>query len=297
MKALNGHTSAETAYLVEDYPYGWRHRCKIRYWLELKPKNGYRFVSQTTNPRVAGEPWNKPKASTYSDFAVMYLDEEKHVQHAGLHFNCDAPDMMAFYNKWFPQLDDAAKGELGMFLRKAMIYNPKSWRKWFMHGPTARIDAMGFPEPTLETLMRVFLCVNKETLSWETIKPFLPGICGAFDKTHFTEKARQGCFYNLTSTAWMKGTGPAGFQQYDINVPQTGGIQRVNWSGKGGLPWIGGRINATINNLGPAIVHSYCIEGDYLGLQVYLLNRPEWHATQNPDRPIAIVFGAEIEAE
>ena len=63
---LNGHTSAETAYVVNDYPYGFQLRCKIRYWIETRKGHGMRFVSQTTNPRWAVEGWNKPKASTYS---------------------------------------------------------------------------------------------------------------------------------------------------------------------------------------------------------------------------------------
>jgi hypothetical protein len=38
MQILKGHISQETAYLVDDYPYGFRLRCKIRYWLEYQPK-------------------------------------------------------------------------------------------------------------------------------------------------------------------------------------------------------------------------------------------------------------------
>lgn len=80
-KLLSGHTSPETAYLVDDYPYGFRLRCKIRYWLEIHPKRGTRFVSQTTNPKRGNTVWNKPKASTYADVAgAMYLDEKGHVQ-------------------------------------------------------------------------------------------------------------------------------------------------------------------------------------------------------------------------
>jgi hypothetical protein len=48
LQLLFGHTSPETAYVVEDYPYGFRLRCKIRYWLEFKAKKGFRLVSQTT---------------------------------------------------------------------------------------------------------------------------------------------------------------------------------------------------------------------------------------------------------
>ena len=82
MKVLSGHYSPETAYVVEDYPYGFRLRCKIRYWLEVNSK-GTRFWSQTTNPK-RGDVWNKPKASTYSLMGAMYLDEENHVQWCGL---------------------------------------------------------------------------------------------------------------------------------------------------------------------------------------------------------------------
>lgn len=86
----NTHISPETAYVVDDYPYGFRLRCKIRYWLEFKKNKGFRFGSQTTNPKVAGEVWNKPKYSTYSEYAAaMYLNEENHVTWAGLDVYAD----------------------------------------------------------------------------------------------------------------------------------------------------------------------------------------------------------------
>jgi hypothetical protein len=37
---LSGHISPETAYSVENYPYGFRLKCTIRYWLEYKPGQG-----------------------------------------------------------------------------------------------------------------------------------------------------------------------------------------------------------------------------------------------------------------
>jgi len=85
MQILKGHVSPETAYVVDDYPFGFRLRCKIRYWLEYKKGKGIRFVSQTTNPKVPGERWNKPKASTYARFGgCMFLNDEGHVRWAGL---------------------------------------------------------------------------------------------------------------------------------------------------------------------------------------------------------------------
>ncbi len=82
---LSGHTSPETAYLVEDYPYGFRLRCRIRYWLDCDSKRGARLMSQTSNPKLSGLVWNKPKASTFARFGgCMFLDEAGHVQWAGL---------------------------------------------------------------------------------------------------------------------------------------------------------------------------------------------------------------------
>jgi hypothetical protein len=79
---LTGHVSPETAYTVADYPYGFRLRTSIRYWVETKKGQGQRFVSQTLNPKTGK--WNAPKASTYSSIVGMFLDEQGHVQHKGL---------------------------------------------------------------------------------------------------------------------------------------------------------------------------------------------------------------------
>lgn len=76
MKILSGHYSEETALVINDYPYGFRLRCKIRYWLEVNSK-GTRFWSQTTNPKKPGEVWNKAKCSTYCLFGAMFQKEEE----------------------------------------------------------------------------------------------------------------------------------------------------------------------------------------------------------------------------
>jgi hypothetical protein len=73
---LKGHTSPDTAYVVDDYPYGFCLRCKIRYWLAVHPKLGVRLMSQTSNPKKPGLVWNKPKASTYCRFGgCLILDD------------------------------------------------------------------------------------------------------------------------------------------------------------------------------------------------------------------------------
>lgn len=109
-KPLYGHTSEATAYVVDDYPYGFKLRTKIRYWLESGGKKGYRFVSQTmdpkkSNPSLGIERWNAPKKSTYTEFAAaMYLDSQDHVQWEGLGQYSDLPKFVSFV-KDFPAAD------------------------------------------------------------------------------------------------------------------------------------------------------------------------------------------------
>lgn len=70
LRCIHGHTSPETAFVFNDWPFGFSLRCRRRVWLEFKPKHGFRFVSQTTNPK-RGDAWNKPHYSTYSEAAVL----------------------------------------------------------------------------------------------------------------------------------------------------------------------------------------------------------------------------------
>ena len=100
---LYGYDSMEKSYLVDDYPYGRQLRCRIRYWLEKSPSKGFRFVSQTEDPRT--KRWNNPKKSTYSRFAAnMYLDEQHHVVWRGLSEYSSGPEVLDFV-KSFPQSD------------------------------------------------------------------------------------------------------------------------------------------------------------------------------------------------
>lgn len=101
MQILKGHTSPETAYVVADYPYGFRLRCQIRYWIEYKKGKGFRFVSQTTNPKRPGIVWNKPKASTYCMFGgCMFLNSEGHVHWAGLSEYSNGAEALAWREKY-----------------------------------------------------------------------------------------------------------------------------------------------------------------------------------------------------
>lgn len=100
---LYGHTDMNSAYPVDDYPYGRVLRCKIRYWMESDPKKGYRFVSQTQDPRNGR--WNAPKKSTYILLGgCMYLDAKGHVQWTGISQYSDGAEVLNFV-KEFPKAD------------------------------------------------------------------------------------------------------------------------------------------------------------------------------------------------
>jgi len=93
-KYLLGHVDEATAYVVNDYPYGFTLRTSIRYWIETT-KRGSRFVSQTLNPKNGL--WNTPKKSTYLEFgAALYLNDEGHVKHWGLSLYAGPDSVLEF---------------------------------------------------------------------------------------------------------------------------------------------------------------------------------------------------------
>ena len=128
---LTGHVGPDTAYLVEDYPYGYTLRCQIRYWVETATKGAakgqQRFMSQTTNPKKPGEPWNKPKASTYTSLVVMYLDDVQHVQsfHVSYHIS-PVGDARFRLMGLYDQLDEPARAKYDQLLAIAQKY-PDPW--------------------------------------------------------------------------------------------------------------------------------------------------------------------------
>lgn len=123
IKLLPGHTSPDTAYIVDDYPYGFRLRCKIRYWLEYKKGAGFRFVSQTTNPK-RGDVWNKPKASTYCKFGgAMYLDDAGHVQWAGLTEYCDGAEAKAWQETYGAGVPPEGRETLDRWIAAKVAYD------------------------------------------------------------------------------------------------------------------------------------------------------------------------------
>jgi len=119
---LYGYDSEANAYLVEDYPYGFRERTSIRYWLETAPKKGSRFCSQTLNPKTGR--WNAPKKSTFALLGgVMYLDAKGHVQWDGLSMYTNVGQTLDFVQKYphaeMPLLKVWAKAKMKAYLALA----------------------------------------------------------------------------------------------------------------------------------------------------------------------------------
>jgi len=70
--------------IIDDYPYGFRLRTKIKYYMEENNK-GTRLISQTLNPKT--NEWNKPKASNYDEVSIIVKEKETgHISHLGLSF-------------------------------------------------------------------------------------------------------------------------------------------------------------------------------------------------------------------
>jgi hypothetical protein len=115
-KYLYGHDSQETAYVVDDYPWGFRLRTKIRYWIETKDASngGQRFVSQTLNPKT--NQWCAPKKSTYSPILVMFLNEDDHVKCSGLNRYNDLDVLNKFKESHLNNLSGFQKDQLKRLL-------------------------------------------------------------------------------------------------------------------------------------------------------------------------------------
>lgn len=98
MKILSGHTNENNAFVVADYPYGFRLRTQIRYWIETNKKRGDRLCSQTLNPKT--NLWNRPKKSTYSTVEVLFEQDNGHVTCRALHKGWDSIEKIEEFLTW-----------------------------------------------------------------------------------------------------------------------------------------------------------------------------------------------------
>ena len=141
MKVLNGHTSPETAFYVDSYPYSFNLRCTIRYWIETKKGYGMRFASQTTNPKantfindVTGTTsfvWNKPKYGVYSSLVIMTQDPTSgYVSNDGLHISAHHEMIMNFRTKYLSQLSERDAQIFDVLEKVSRKIDPVSWAEY-----------------------------------------------------------------------------------------------------------------------------------------------------------------------
>lgn len=116
------HGSAEAALVVEDYPYGFRERTKIRYWIEtdLKHQRGQRFCSQTINPRTGR--WNNPRQSTYSPLILLFREAQTgHIKHAVLNKWRTLEEISDFEQSYGAALTSGYESECLAFLKELAL--------------------------------------------------------------------------------------------------------------------------------------------------------------------------------
>jgi hypothetical protein len=153
-ETLAGHVSPETGYVVDDYPYGFRLRTKIRYWLETKRGTGQRFCSQTLNPKTGQ--WNKPKCSTYGVIMVMVRQPNGHISTDRLSpGGYDKEDRIReFEAKHAAALGDYERGAI-RYIRASNAANEKI--KWRVSDPNEPSDPnwVSDPEKQRQVISRV----------------------------------------------------------------------------------------------------------------------------------------------
>lgn len=86
-KYLYNHTNFETGYEVEGYPWGFRLKTNVRYWVETSEKSngGQRFCKCTLNPKT--NEWCKPKKSIYFPIVIIVLNDDGHVKFTHVDYN------------------------------------------------------------------------------------------------------------------------------------------------------------------------------------------------------------------
>jgi hypothetical protein len=124
-KLLSGHVSEETAYVVNDYPYGGM-RTQMRFWVETRPKFGQRVVTQSLNPKTGR--WNKPHAGGYTEIVCLFINEENgHCEFDSLSFWLTEKKANEFELTYGPAFDEHQKEKLKILRALNKSRNTKSY--------------------------------------------------------------------------------------------------------------------------------------------------------------------------
>lgn len=125
IRPLSGHTSAETAFVVTDYPYGGL-TCTMRFWVETKDKKGQRLAMQSINPKT--QRVNAPKLSTYSELICLFVNNENgHCENARVGINDDKVDFDLFESTFESVMTEWQKKHLAAMRAFLISRSPVSY--------------------------------------------------------------------------------------------------------------------------------------------------------------------------
>jgi hypothetical protein len=109
----------------------------------------------------------------------------------------------------------------------------------------------------------------------------------------YADNPAKGHFYHITQAPVFDGGTLDTFNT--VTIPGRENLGRLKWSNSW-IPAIGDAVFVKENQLGAGKVVGYFVEGGFLGCEVALDKRPEWHVEANGDRhPHPLVFGVTLE--
>lgn len=114
--------------MIEDYPYSFKLRCKMRAWIETSSRYGQRVARQKTNPKKNNK-WNKPTYSTYYDLMAMRLSDDGKVETSylrrGWHRSEEIAEWIEKHRDYVDSDEHVARTARAM-LRSAVVSDCKS---------------------------------------------------------------------------------------------------------------------------------------------------------------------------
>lgn len=130
---LYNHTSFETAYIVQDWPWGYKLRTEKRFWIESN-KNGDREISQTLDPRTGK--WCAPKKSTYRPVLILFTHGQGNYLGSEGIYQYDNEKIKSFYELHKENLNDFQKAQI----KKWIGFNEAMKNVTFSCKPVSSLD-------------------------------------------------------------------------------------------------------------------------------------------------------------
>lgn len=173
-RVLHGHDSPDTAFITEDYPFGYHLRCRQRHWIEMgtrgSTKGSYRHAAQTTKRN-----WNhqytlllsKLKAKPTEEHAPPYPPDQNNIHPELAEYNQSSiwnePKCSTYYSFMFLYLDEAGHVHSGAI---DLHTGPQNWiafrNRWQINKPYCQ-----FSEDQLQGLKLLELASRKlNPTSW-----------------------------------------------------------------------------------------------------------------------------------